>query len=131
MAIGGRGLLLPDILRMLQTLTFSLRRFVCINGQNECGAVHRVKLLDSLKAILEESPRTWIFIIERPHIRAVVERRLAGGVIYVLVGLSKDDIIGYLRGRLKEDETPEAMDSSLEADTLLKILEKMSEKYVW
>jgi len=58
MAIGGRGLLLPDIVRMLQTVTSSLRTFVCINALDECGAVHRVKLLDSLKQILEESPRT-------------------------------------------------------------------------
>jgi len=49
----------------------------------------------------------------------------------VLVGPSKDDIIGYLRVRLEEDETPEAMDSSLEADTLLRIVEKMSEMYIW
>jgi len=61
----------------------------------------------------------------------VVERRLAGEVICVPVGPSKNDIIGYLRVRLEEDETPEAMDESLEADTLLKILEKMSEMYVW
>ena len=55
MAIGGRGLLLPDIVRMLQTVTSSLRTFVCINALDECAAVHRVKLLDSLKQILEES----------------------------------------------------------------------------
>jgi len=61
----------------------------------------------------------------------VVERRLAGGVICAPIGPSKDDIIGYLRVRLEEDETPEAMDESLEADILLKILEKMSEMYVW
>ena len=61
----------------------------------------------------------------------MVERRVAGGVICVLVGPSKDDIIGYLRVRLEEDETPEAMDSSLEADTLLRIVEKMSEMYIW
>jgi len=61
----------------------------------------------------------------------VVEKRLAGGVICVPVGPSKDDIIGYLRVRLGEYETPEAIDLSLEADTLLKILEKMSEMYVW
>ena len=61
----------------------------------------------------------------------MVERRLAGGVICVPVGPSKDDIIRYLCVRLEEDERPEAMDESLEADTLLKILEKMSDMYVW
>ena len=35
----------------------------------------------------------------------------------------------YLRLRLDEDETPDAMDESLEADILEKIPEKMSEMY--
>ena len=131
MAIGGRGPLLPDLVKMLQTVTSSLRTFVCIDALDECAAVHRVKLLDSLKQILEKSPRTRIFIIGRPHIRAEVEKRLAGRVICVPVGPKKDDIIGYLRVRLDEDETPEAMDENLEADILSKIPEKLSEMYVW
>ena len=46
------------------------------------------------------------------------------------VGPSRDDIIEYLRLRLDEDETPDAMDESLKADILEKIPEKMSEMYV-
>ena len=130
MAIGGRGPLLPDIVKMLQLVTSSLRTFVCIDALDECAAVHRVKLLDSLKQILEKSPHTRIFIIGRPHVRTEVEKRLAGRVICLPVGPSKDDIIGYLRVRLEEDETPEAMDESLEAEILSKIPEKMSEMYV-
>ena len=130
MAVGGRGPLLPDIVKMLQTVTSSLRTFVCIDALDECAAVHRVKLLDSLKQILEKSPHTRIFIIGRPHIRAEVEKRLAGRVICVPVSPNKDDIIGYLRVRLEEDETPEAMNESLEADILEKIPERMSEMYV-
>jgi len=45
-------------------------------------------------------------------------------------GPRKDDVIGYLRARLGEDETPEAMDESLEADILEKIPENMSEMCV-
>jgi len=131
MAIGGRGPLLPDIVKMLQTVTSSLRTFVCIDALDECAAVHRIKLLDSLKQILEKSPRTRIFIIGRPHIRVEVQKRLAERVVCVPVGPNKDDIIGYLRVRLEEDETPEAMNESLEADILEKIPEKMSEMYVW
>ena len=130
MAVGGRGPLLPDIVKMLQTVTSSLRTFACVDALDECAAVHRIKLLDSLKQILERSPRTRIFIIGRPHIRAEVERRLVGRVMSVPVSSSKDDIIEYLRVRLGEDETPEAMDESLEADILSKIPEKMSEMYV-
>ena len=55
-AIGGRGPLLSDSVKMLQTVTSSLRTFVCMDAQDECAAVHRVKLLDSLKQILEKYP---------------------------------------------------------------------------
>jgi len=44
---------------------------------------------------------------------------------------SKNNITGYLRLRLEEDETPEAMNESLEADILEKIPGNMSEMYVW
>ena len=129
-AIGGRGPRLPDIVKMLQTITSSLRTIVCIDAWDECVAAHRVKLLNSLKKILETSPSTRIFIIGRPHVQAEIEKRLAGRVISVLVGPSKDDISEYLRLRLDEDETPDAMDESLEADILEKIPQNMSEMYV-
>jgi len=128
--VGGRGLLLPDIVGMLRAITSSLRTFVCIDALDECAAVHRVKVLDSLKQILEKSQSMRIFIIGRPHIRAEVERRLSGRVMSVSVGSSKGDIIEYLRVKLEEDETPEAMDKTLEAEILKKIPRKMSEMYV-
>ena len=126
-AIGGRGLRLPDIVKMLQTITCSLRTFVCIDALDECAAPHRVKLLNSLQQIVERSPRTRIFMIGRPHVRAEIEKRLTGRVISVPVGPSKDDIMEYLRLRLDEDETPDAMDESLKAEILEKIPEKVSE----
>ena len=127
MAVGGRGLLLPDIVKMLQAITSSLHMFVCIDALDECAVVHRVKLLESLNQILEKSPRTRIFIIGRPHIRAEAEKRLAGRVMSISIGSSKDDIVGYLRVRLYEDESPGAIDESLAAEILKKIPEKMSE----
>ena len=130
MAIGGRGPQLPDIVKMLQTITSSLRTFICIDALDECAAPHRVRLLNSLQQIIERSPHTRIFIIGRPHVRAEIENRLAGRVISVLVGPRKGDIMEYLRLRLDQDETPDAMDKSLEADILEKIPEKMSEMYV-
>ena len=128
--IGGRGLRLPDIVKMLQAITSSRRTFVCIDALDECAAVHRVKLLDSLKQILEKSPGTRIFILGRPHIQAEIEKRLAGRVTSLSLGPRKSDIIEYLRVRLDEDLTPDAMDESLEADILQKIPENMSEMYV-
>ena len=129
-AIGGRGPRLPDIVKMLQTTTSSQRAFICIDALDECAVVHRVKLLNSLQQILEGSPRTRIFINGRPHIRAEIEKRLAGRVRRVSIGPRKDDIIEYLRVRLDEDETPDAMDESLATDILEKIPQNMSETYV-
>ena len=129
-AIGGRGPQLLDIVKMLQVITSSLRTFVCIDALDECMVVHRVKILDSLKQILEKSPGTRIFITGRPHIRAEIEKRLSGQVISVSLSPNKEDIVRYLRVRLGEDETPDAMDESLAADILEKIPENVSEMYV-
>ena len=95
--IGRRGLQLPDIVKMLQNITSSLRTFVCIDALDECAAVHRVKLLNSLKQTLEKSPRTRIFILGRPHIQAEIKKRLAGRAKSVSLTPSKSDIMEYLR----------------------------------
>ena len=63
MAIGGRGPQFADIVKMLQTITSSLRTFICIDALDECAVAHRVKLLNSLQQILEKSPHTRIFMI--------------------------------------------------------------------
>jgi len=125
--IGGRGPQLPDIVKMLQSVTSSVPTFVCIDALDECVEIHRVKLLNSLKQILEKSPRTRIFTSGRPHIRAEIEKRLAGRAASVSLGPTKDDIVEYLRVRLDEDVTPDAMDESLGADILEKIPENMSD----
>jgi len=126
----GRGPQLPDIVKMLQIITSSLRTFVCIDALDECAAANRTKLLNSLQQILKSSPGTRIFIIGRPHVRAEVEKRLPGRVISVSVGPSRSDIIEYLRLRLDEDETQDAMNESLKSDILEKIPDNMSEMYV-
>ena len=131
MVIGGRGPGLPDIVKMLQVITSSRRLFLCIDALDECAAAQRVKILDSLKQVLDKSAGTRIFVTGRPHIRSEIEKRLARRVRSVSVGPSHGDIITYLRAKLDEDETPDAMDESLEADILQKIPENISEMYVW
>jgi len=128
--IGGCGPQLVDLVKMLQAITSSQPTFVWIDALDECVGVQRVKVLYSLKQILERSPRTRIFVTGRPHIQAEMEKRLAGRVISIRVCPTKGDIIGYLRVRLGEDETPDAMDASLEAEILEKIPENISEMCV-
>jgi len=125
--IGGRGPLLSDILKMIQTTSSKKRTFICIDALDECAAGDRVKLLNSLKHILQKSPDTRILVTGRPHIRTEIGNRLSGRVTTILITPKKDDIIRYLHSRLADDTTPDAMDSSLEADILKKIPEDISE----
>lgn len=128
-AVSGRRPQLDDIVKMLQLITSSQPTYMCIDALDECTGVQRFKLLDSLKKILGQSPSCRIFVTGRPHIRAEIEKRLAGRMISVSVGPTRDDIISYLRARLCEDETPDAMDEILEAEILEMIPENISEMY--
>jgi len=100
---------------------------MCIDALDECTTAQRFRLFDSLKEILEKSPSARVFVTGRPHIRAEIERRLAGRVTSVSVCPTKGDIVSYLRFRLSHDETPDAMDETLEADILAKMPGNISE----
>ena len=129
-AIGGRAPQLADIVKMLQKITSLRHTFMCIDALDECAGVQRVKLLDSLKQILQRSPGTRIFMTGRSHIRTEIEKRLAGQVASVSVGTAEGDIIRYILVRLGEDETPDAMDENLEADILRKVSRNISDMCV-
>ena len=73
-------------MKILQAITSSQPTFICIDERDECVAVHRAKILDSLKQIIENSTGTRIFMTRRSHIRAEIERRPGGRVINVFVG---------------------------------------------
>ena len=125
-AFCGDILPLVDIVQMLQLMTSSRPRFICIDGLDECAGVQLSRLLESLKQILEKSPGTRIFMTGRPHICAEIEEHLPRLVASVLVDPSKDDIIRYIRARLAEDKTQDAMDECLEADILENTLGNIS-----
>ena len=129
-AIGGQGPQISDILQMLETTSARKRAFICIDALDECAAEHRVKLLDSLGQLLQQSPETRVFVTGRPHILPDIGRHLNGRVTSVSVSPRRDDIVTYLHSRLGEDPSPDAMDSALEADILKKIPDDISEVYV-
>jgi len=128
--IGGRGPQLSDIAEMLRAASSERLTFLCIDAMDECAPEHRVKILDSLRQILQKSPSIRIFMTGRPHVRAEIGKRLAGRVASIAITPRKDDVIEYLRTRLREDTKPDAMDGRLEADILRKIPEDVSEMYV-
>jgi len=129
-AMGGLELQILDILNMLQIATSGKRAFICIDALDECATEHRVKLLDSLGQLLQQSPGTRIFVTGRPHILPEIGNRLAGRAGSISISPKKEDIVTYLRSRIAADPTPDAMDSTLEGDILRKIPSDISEMYV-
>ena len=127
MVIGGRVPRVSDIVKMLQTIASGKRTFICIDALDECAAEYRVKLLNSLNQIVQQSPRTRIFVTGRPHVQDEVKKRLSRRVTTLPITPGGGDIIRNLHSRLDEDITSDAIDSSLEADILKKIPEGVSE----
>ena len=67
-------------------------------------------------------------MIGRLHVRTKIRKRLLRQVASIAIPLREVDVIGYLRTKLKEN--PSAVGTNLEADTLGKIPEDISEMYV-
>jgi len=128
--IGGRGPQLADIVKMLQITSSKKPTFICIDALDECLAGYRVKVLDSLNQVLQKCPGTRIFITGRPRVQPEITKRLPGRARSVSITPRRDDIIGYIRARLDEDTTPDAMDNSLEAEIIEKIPDNISEMCV-
>ena len=128
--IGGRRLQVPDIVKMFPTVSSLQPTFICVDAIDECIPKHRMEVLDALGQILRGSPSTRIFMTGRPHIRSMIERGLGGRATSVSIKPRDNDIVTYLRARLRKDTTPEVMDSSLEDDIMKRILEEISESYV-
>ena len=124
---GGRRLELGEILGMLQDIVSSRPTFICFDALDECVAEYRGKLLESLQKILHKFPSTRIFLAGRLHVRDEVEKHLARRVVAVSITPTKDDIIRFLRAKLGEDTTPDAMDNNLEEDIIQNIPETVSE----
>jgi len=84
----------------------------------------------SLGQLLQQSPSTRIYVAGRPHILPEIGKRLAVRVESISISPKGGDIATYLRSKLAADTTPDAMDSTLEADILEKIPSDISEMYV-
>ena len=128
--IGGRGLRLADLMRMLKIAISSLPKvFICIDALDECLPKNLPELLESLKDILRESPRARIFLTGRPHVKEAIWGYFDKTVV-LPISPNTEDIRNYLEMRLDRDVEPEAMDNDLRADIVSSILDKMSDMYV-
>ena len=124
--VGGERLSLEEIVELLQDITSTQCTFICLDALDECAPGYRVELLDSLNQISQESGSVGIFLTGRPHIRGEIDKHLAGRATTRPIIPAKDDIIIFLRAKLKEDTIPE-MDESLQEEIIKNILETVSE----
>ena len=124
---GGRRPRLADLMEMLKIAIASLPQiFICLDALDECLPRYLPDLLESLRDIVRESPRTRIFLTGRPHVREDVLRYFTKAVV-IPISPSSHDIRNYVEMRLNRDNEPEAMSNNLRADIVGVILEKISD----
>jgi len=125
--VGGRGLRLPDMVRMLKQAIARLPPvFICIDALDECLPKHLLELLISLKDILQESLSARIFFTGRPQVETEITRHFTTGVIVVPISPKTWDIKRYLENKLKMDTEHYAMCDDLRSDILRIIPERIS-----
>ena len=128
--IGGRGLRLPELMRMLKAVIASLPRVViCIDALDECLPKYLPELLMSLEDIVRGSCNTRLFLTGRLHVREDVRRYFTRAIV-TPISPNTNETRNYLEMRLDEDSEPDAMNNDLRADIVKAILEKISDMCV-
>jgi len=125
--IGGRGLRVPEIVKLLQAVASLQPTFICVDALDECVERHRPEVLDSLQQITEKSSNTRIFLTGRRHIQGEVDRYFGGRAAVLSIKPNPDDIVGYVRMRLSKDTSLDRMDSGLEDEIINSITENIPE----
>jgi len=126
-ASGGQRLPLSEIVGFLQDISSSRCTFICIDALDECQAGHRLELLDLLNQLLQKSPSTRLFMTGRPDVLGEVEMHLGGRAATRSITPIKNDIITFLRAKLKTDVVPDAMGEILEEEIIRNIPEAVPE----
>ena len=103
--------------------------FICIDALDECLQKNLLELLETLRDIVQESPKTRIFLTGRPHVKEVIQKYFVKAVV-IPINPNTDDATNYLEMRLDRDEEPEAMDNDLRGEIVRTILEKMCDSCV-
>ena len=129
--VGGRGLRVPETVRLLGSALAPVRRtFICIDAIDECSDEHLSQLLTSLQTISQTSPGVRLFITGRPHIQSVVEKSLPGSMQIIPFSPNSEDIREFLEMKLKHGSSSEEMSPALKADIMKRIPEKIPDVYV-
>jgi len=117
---------LRDLMRMLKIVIAALPKvFICIDGLDECLRKDLFELLESLRDIVRETPRTRVFLTGRPYVEGDIQRHFTN-VVMIRISPNPDDIRNYLQMRLDRDDELDAMDNDLRADIIKVIMDKFS-----
>ena len=128
--IGGRGPRLGDLMGMLRVAIALLPRvFICVDALDECLPKFLPDLLESLSGIVQECPRTRIFLTGRPHVMGDVQRYFPKAAV-VPISPDPDDIQNYVEMRLDRDDVLGEMSDDLWADIVKIILAKIPDMCV-
>ena len=128
--LGWRRPRLSEVVQMLKQAISSFPLvFICIDALDECLPNHLLELLESLKDILQESPRARIFVTGRPHVETEIVRCFTTSVI-APISPRTHEIKRYLEKRLEMDTMRDAMSDALRADILRIIPKRISKMCV-
>ena len=126
----GRRPLLADLMRLLRiAIASSPQVFICIDALDECLPNDLPELLESLRDIVRESPKTRIFLTGRPHVEEAI-REYFPKAVTIPISPNQDDIRNYVEIMLDGDTDPEAMSDDLRAEIVKVVLDKVSDTYV-
>ena len=126
----GRRPLFADLMRMLRTAIASLAQvFICIDALDECLPKNLPELLEGLKDLVRESPKTRIFLTGRSHVGENIQAYFPKAAAIPIIP-NQDDIRNYLEMRLDKDGDSGAMNKDLRTDIVKIILEEMSDMCV-
>ncbi|RPA98348.1 hypothetical protein L873DRAFT_1687937, partial [Choiromyces venosus 120613-1] len=129
--VGGRGPLIPELLKFLKTSLAPLdRAYICIDAVDECLPKHLPKLLGSLYALSQQCDGIRLLITGRPHVQTDIKKYFLGGARYIDFVPKRDDIIIYLQRMLNDDSDPDAMNPELRAGIMQIVTESISEVFL-
>ena len=118
---GGRGPLFADLEQVLRRTIASIPQvFICIDALDECMVKNLPELLASLRDIVQECPKTRLFLTGRPHVKEAIRKYFTKAAV-IPISPSTEDVRDYLDMRLNMDDDPEAMSDNLRGE-IVKII---------
>ncbi|RPA92068.1 hypothetical protein L873DRAFT_1711498, partial [Choiromyces venosus 120613-1] len=117
-----QDLLLPTILKLFPNVLASFSQvFIIIDALDEFSAGTRFELFRSLRQIIQDSPKTRLFLTGRSSVRSELEKHLASPALSISIQPTPDDIEVFSKWKLSEDPVPDWMDDSLMLEILAQI----------